>query len=81
MATGPTGIVGNSGMSFGIAGGSAVFIFANLNGSISAWNMYDSATQRRLDGRAADIERDLYRTGHQQRGQLALCRQWSEREN
>jgi uncharacterized protein (TIGR03118 family) len=32
-------IVGNSGMSFGIAGGPALFIFANLNGTISAWNM------------------------------------------
>jgi uncharacterized protein (TIGR03118 family) len=37
--TGPTGIVGNSGASFGIAGGPAAFIFANLNGSISAWNL------------------------------------------
>src|SRR5277367_2134931 len=36
---GPTGIVGNSGMSFGIAGGPALFIFANLNGTISAWNL------------------------------------------
>ena len=35
---GPTGIVANSGASFGIAGGPALFIFANLNGSISAWN-------------------------------------------
>ena len=35
---GPTGIVANSGTSFGIAGGPALFIFANLNGSISAWN-------------------------------------------
>jgi uncharacterized protein (TIGR03118 family) len=35
---GPTGIVANSGTSFGIAGGAALFIFANLNGSISAWN-------------------------------------------
>jgi uncharacterized protein (TIGR03118 family) len=36
---GPTGQVANSvGTSFGIAGGPAVFIFANLNGSISAWN-------------------------------------------
>jgi uncharacterized protein (TIGR03118 family) len=35
---GPTGDVGNSGTSFGIAGGPALFIFANLNGSISAWN-------------------------------------------
>ena len=34
---GPTGIVANSGTSFGIAGGPALFIFANLNGSISAW--------------------------------------------
>jgi uncharacterized protein (TIGR03118 family) len=38
-AGGPTGIVGNSGMSFGIAGGPAAFIFANLNGTISAWNL------------------------------------------
>ena len=46
-ASGPTGIVGNSGMSFGIAGGPALFIFANLNGTISAWNMsnINSATQ------------------------------------
>jgi uncharacterized protein (TIGR03118 family) len=35
---GPTGIVANSGSSFGIAGGPALFIFANLNGQISAWN-------------------------------------------
>jgi len=36
---GPTGQVANAvGTSFGIAGGPAVFIFANLNGSISAWN-------------------------------------------
>ena len=39
VPTGPTGIVGNSSMSFGIAGGPALFIFANLNGTISAWNM------------------------------------------
>jgi uncharacterized protein (TIGR03118 family) len=38
-AGGPTGIVGNSGRSFGIAGGPAAFIFANLNGTISAWNL------------------------------------------
>jgi hypothetical protein len=38
VPSGPTGIVGNSGTSFGIAGGPAAFIFANLNGSISAWN-------------------------------------------
>jgi uncharacterized protein (TIGR03118 family) len=38
-AGGPTGIVGNSGTSFGIAGGPAAFIFSNLNGSISAWNL------------------------------------------
>jgi uncharacterized protein (TIGR03118 family) len=37
--TGPTGIVGNSTAFFGIAGGPALFIFANLNGSISAWNL------------------------------------------
>ena len=36
---GPTGQVANSvGTSFAIGGGPAVFIFANLNGSISAWN-------------------------------------------
>jgi uncharacterized protein (TIGR03118 family) len=35
---GPTGIVANSGTSFGVAGGPALFIFANLNGTISAWN-------------------------------------------
>jgi uncharacterized protein (TIGR03118 family) len=35
---GPTGIVANSGTSFGIAGGPALFIFASLNGTISAWN-------------------------------------------
>jgi uncharacterized protein (TIGR03118 family) len=36
---GPTGQVANSvGTSFDIAGGPAVFIFANLNGTISAWN-------------------------------------------
>jgi uncharacterized protein (TIGR03118 family) len=39
VPSGPTGIVGNSAMtSFGIAGGPALFIFANLNGTISAWN-------------------------------------------
>jgi uncharacterized protein (TIGR03118 family) len=45
--TGPTGDVGNSGKSFGIAGGPAAFIFANLNGSISAWNLsnINSATK------------------------------------
>jgi uncharacterized protein (TIGR03118 family) len=44
---GPTGIVANAGKSFGIAGGPAVFIFANLNGSIAAWNLsnVNSATQ------------------------------------
>jgi uncharacterized protein (TIGR03118 family) len=36
---GPTGQVSNPvGTSFSIAGGPALFIFANLNGSISAWN-------------------------------------------
>jgi uncharacterized protein (TIGR03118 family) len=47
VASGPTGIVANSGTSFGIAGGPAFFIFANLNGSISAWNLsnINSATQ------------------------------------
>jgi uncharacterized protein (TIGR03118 family) len=38
-AQGPTGQVANSAMtSFGITGGPALFIFANLNGTISAWN-------------------------------------------
>jgi uncharacterized protein (TIGR03118 family) len=47
VPTGPTGIVANAGTSFGIAGGPAVFIFSNLNGSISAWNPsnINSATQ------------------------------------
>lgn len=47
LSSGPTGIVANSGTSFGIAGGPALFIFANLNGSISAWNLsnVNSATQ------------------------------------
>jgi uncharacterized protein (TIGR03118 family) len=47
MGVGPTGIVANSGMSFGIAGGPAFFIFANLNGTISAWNLsnVNSVTQ------------------------------------
>ena len=48
VPSGPTGIVGNSAMtSFGIAGGPALFIFANLNGTISAWNLsnVDSATK------------------------------------
>ena len=37
--SGPTGQVANSAMtSFGITGGPALFIFANLNGTISAWN-------------------------------------------
>jgi uncharacterized protein (TIGR03118 family) len=36
---GPTGQVANAvGTSFNITGGPAVFIFANLNGTISAWN-------------------------------------------
>jgi uncharacterized protein (TIGR03118 family) len=47
IPSGPTGIVANAGTSFGIAGGPAVFIFSNLNGSISAWNTsnINSATQ------------------------------------
>ena len=36
---GPTGQVANPGTSFGITGGPAFFIFANLNGTISAWNL------------------------------------------
>jgi uncharacterized protein (TIGR03118 family) len=36
---GPTGQVANSGALFGINGGPALFIFANLNGTISAWNI------------------------------------------
>lgn len=39
MGIGPTGIVANSTTSFGINGGPAFFIFANLNGTISAWNL------------------------------------------
>src|SRR5579872_49496 len=39
VVSGPTGIVANSGTSFGIAGGPAFFIFSNLNGSISAFNL------------------------------------------
>ena len=39
LGVGPTGQVANPvGTSFAIAGGPAVFIFANLDGSISAWN-------------------------------------------
>jgi uncharacterized protein (TIGR03118 family) len=38
VPTGPTGIVANSGTSFDVGGSPAAFIFANLNGSISAWN-------------------------------------------
>ena len=38
-AQGPTGQVANSGSSFAINGGKAIFIFANLNGTISAWNL------------------------------------------
>jgi uncharacterized protein (TIGR03118 family) len=47
IPSGPTGIVANAGTSFGIAGGPALFIFANLNGSISGWNPsnINSATQ------------------------------------
>ncbi|HEY1783827.1 MAG TPA: TIGR03118 family protein [Roseiarcus sp.] len=38
-AAGPTGQVANTNASaFGVAGSQALFIFANLNGSISAWN-------------------------------------------
>jgi uncharacterized protein (TIGR03118 family) len=36
---GPTGQVGNSSSNFAITGGPALFMFANLNGTISAWNM------------------------------------------
>jgi uncharacterized protein (TIGR03118 family) len=36
--SGPTGIVANSGMSFSVGGAPAAFIFANLNGTIAAWN-------------------------------------------
>jgi len=43
---GPTGQVANSGASFGIAGGPALFIFANLNGTISAWNLSNKITRR-----------------------------------
>jgi uncharacterized protein (TIGR03118 family) len=35
---GPTGQVANSSVNFSIAGGPALFMFANLNGTISAWN-------------------------------------------
>jgi uncharacterized protein (TIGR03118 family) len=48
IGVGPTGQVANAPMtSFGIAGGPALFIFANLNGTISAWNGFNvnSATQ------------------------------------
>jgi uncharacterized protein (TIGR03118 family) len=41
VAVGPTGLVANtntSGFDVGATGKSALFIFANLNGSISAWN-------------------------------------------
>lgn len=36
---GLTGQVANSSTSFGIAGGPALFIFASLNGTVSAWNL------------------------------------------
>jgi uncharacterized protein (TIGR03118 family) len=36
---GPTGQVANPGTSFNITGGPALFMFANLNGTISAWNL------------------------------------------
>ena len=39
LGLGPTGIVANTTTSFGIAGGPAIFMFANLNGTISAWNL------------------------------------------
>jgi uncharacterized protein (TIGR03118 family) len=39
LGLGPTGQVANPGTSFGISGGPALFIFANLNGTISAWNL------------------------------------------
>jgi uncharacterized protein (TIGR03118 family) len=47
LGVGPTGQVSNLGTSFSIAGGPALFIFANLNGTISAWNKsnVNSATQ------------------------------------
>jgi uncharacterized protein (TIGR03118 family) len=37
-AQGPTGQVNNTGTSFQLNGAAAAFIFANLNGTISAWN-------------------------------------------
>jgi uncharacterized protein (TIGR03118 family) len=36
---GPTGQVANSSSNFAISGGPALFMFANLDGTISAWNM------------------------------------------
>jgi uncharacterized protein (TIGR03118 family) len=42
----PTGIVLNTTSSFGIAGGPAIFLFASLDGGISAWNQ--SANDARL---------------------------------
>jgi len=41
---GPTGQVSNSSSNFSIAGGPALFMFANLNGTISAWSGGVSST-------------------------------------
>ena len=44
VPTGPTGQVANGGTSFLLNGNPARFIFANLNGTISAWNGGSGAT-------------------------------------
>jgi hypothetical protein len=66
---GPTGQVNNTNtMSFLVSngdGGSAHFIFANLNGTISAWDT----------GPTAFIQGALHRPGDQRRADAALCRQ------
>ena len=60
--------------------GPAFFIFANLNGTISAWNVanvkWPDAQRRDCRGRDACNGRPLHRSGHEQRWRHALCRQW-----
>ena len=73
-AAGPTGQVANGGSGFGVTGtgSSALFIFANLNGSISAWNGSagtTAVTERTTPGAT------LHRARHQFDQQSALRRQ------
>ena len=77
---GPTGQVANSGSGFDVTGTgkSALFIFANLNGTISAWNGSAGTTAvteattpgASYTGLAINIDQHH-----------ALCRQWNNRQN